>query len=259
MRALYLRHGKADEWCTYWETFGVDREEFVRTDIYPIDVALDYVKKDQDILECGFGGGRVIRHLATHGYRVRGIERDGEIVAALKRADPSLPICRGDALNLPFADHSFDTSLCFGVVAGLQTGLARAVWELKRVTRPNGTVVLSVMLDNFARSMQSLLQVGRRKTREFYAWMDEGAGWANYFRSFAFEIIDARPIVSRYNIYYQARFLRARAPCDMSRARTDESEFKLNAAGAAFWLLHRTLGREMLASGTTFALRNEVV
>ena len=259
MRALYLKHCKADEWRTYWKTFGVDREEFARTDIYPIDVTLDYVKKDQDILECGFGGGRVIRHLATHGYRVRGVERDGEIVAALNRADPSLPICPGDALNLPFAAHSFDTSLCFGLVAGLQTGLARAVSELKRVTRPNGTVVLSVMSDNLARALQSLLQVGRRKAKEFYAWMDEDAGWANYFRGFAFDIVDVRPIVSRYNIYYPADFLRSHAPCDMSRARTDESEFRLNAVGRVFWLLHKTLGRGMLASGTTFALRNGVV
>jgi demethylmenaquinone methyltransferase/2-methoxy-6-polyprenyl-1,4-benzoquinol methylase len=58
-----------------------------------------------------------------------------------KRRQPDLPLTAGDALNLPFADASFDAAtMSFGLrnVADVQ----RALGELFRVVKPGGRVVI---------------------------------------------------------------------------------------------------------------------
>ncbi len=58
-----------------------------------------------------------------------------------RRQHPGLPFTAGDALDLPFADHSFDAvSISFGLRNVSDVG--RALAEMRRVTRPGGRLVV---------------------------------------------------------------------------------------------------------------------
>lgn len=70
MEALYLKYNETKFWENYWEEFQVDYEEFTDLNIYPIDITLNNIQKSDRILECGFGGGRVIRHLHKNGFNI---------------------------------------------------------------------------------------------------------------------------------------------------------------------------------------------
>jgi len=49
----------------------------------------------------------------------------------------------GEAVALPFADHSFDLVIAIGVLSWLERA-ERAVQEMSRVTRPGGHVIFGV-------------------------------------------------------------------------------------------------------------------
>lgn len=74
-----------------------------------------------------------------------------------------------DVERLPFADGSFDTTLCVGVVQYLDA-IERAVGELARVTRPGGQVIVSFPnrrspLNAMHRGVISTLRAGRSGLR----------------------------------------------------------------------------------------------
>lgn len=258
MKPLFIKYDQARFWKDYWLKFDLDREEFINLKMYPIDVTLRYLKKQDRILECGFGAGRVIRHLHKHGYNVEGIEYDGGIVDKLKNLDKTLKIQQADIKELPFPDNYFDSVLCFGVIGGLKDDLGRAVGELKRVAKTGGTIILSVMLDNVARLAHRIgcALINRGTPAQFYAWMDSAAGWKKYFESLGFEIIDCRPVVLKYNLYYWTKLLRSGDNVDLALSRVDDNELKFNSLGKIFWFLHRNFFKKQFASGITFVLRN---
>ena len=256
MRKQLLVYNPQRFWGDYWKRHSVDREEFVDLDIYPIELTLKHIRKTDHILECGFGAGRVVRHLAKCGYRVRGVEYDAAIVDQVRRVDPSLNLQQGDICNLPYFDGSFDVTLCYGVVGGLEAKTGAALMELKRVTRAGGIILVSVMLDNTARFAQRILNRWHRGERRFYAWMDSPDGWENYFNSLDLHSVERKAVVSRYNVFYWAPIFRSREPSDLTLARVKDDEYKLNALGRIAWFLHRKLLRTTLAGGMIFALRN---
>src|SRR4051812_5842761 len=103
MQPLYLRYDRKAFWKEYWEGVEVDPPTFLDLDIYPIHPTLKYLNRDDAILECGFGGGRVIRHLVNTGYRnVYGAEYDAGAALRLLKAQPSR-LCVADVCRLPFA------------------------------------------------------------------------------------------------------------------------------------------------------------
>ncbi len=195
MKSLYLKYNRVAFWKKYWEEFDVDYEEFIDLNVYPIERTLKYVRKTDKVLECGFGGGRIIRHLTKYGYDIEGIEHERGAVEKLKSVDDRLKITCDDILNMDFADNRYDVALCFGVIGGLYDNTARAIWELKRVTKNGGTILISVMLDNLARKMQKHLSHFSDGEEEFYAWMDSKKGWENYFKTFGLYAIGSQEVV----------------------------------------------------------------
>ncbi|TMG80045.1 MAG: class I SAM-dependent methyltransferase [Betaproteobacteria bacterium] len=236
MKALRLRYDAAAFWKEYWQKVDVDPPEFIDLDIYPIYPTIKYVKKTDRILECGFGGGRVVRHLVNHEFAgVVGVEYDFGAAARLRAAQPA-PLSVADVRRLPFANGTFDVSMAFGVVSGLQHDISPAITELGRVTRPGGHVIVSVMVDNVARRLQLLVNRVSRAARNhplsFYAWMDTIDGWQDYLRTFGLDPIERSLMTSRYNIYYWSPLLRdRRKKFDHKLARVKDSEFPLNRAG----------------------------
>jgi malonyl-CoA O-methyltransferase len=100
-----------------------------------------------DTLDVGCGTGRHALRLAAKGARVQAVDFSEEMLARA-RAKPGAKAVTFRAHDLarplPFADRSFDRVLC-GLVLDHIANLEGLFREMKRVCRPTGWVVVSVM------------------------------------------------------------------------------------------------------------------
>jgi ubiquinone/menaquinone biosynthesis C-methylase UbiE len=96
------------------------------------------------VLEVAFGTGNLLIDLAEAGYHTYGFELSPSMVRIarrkLKRRGLAVPLCRGRAQMLPFADESFDS-----VVVTFPTEFMfdpASLGEMSRVLRPGGRLVI---------------------------------------------------------------------------------------------------------------------
>ena len=92
-------------------------------------------------LDVGCGGGGNTGVLKDLGWSVTGLEYSP--VAAVLAASRGLPIVRGDARHLPFADESFDLVMSTDMWEHIDDDRAVAS-ETARVLRPGGRVLVAV-------------------------------------------------------------------------------------------------------------------
>ncbi len=105
--------------------------------------------RGQSVLDAGCGSGRYMLHALSRGAaHVTGVDLSVEM---LERAGKELGTCRhGGALELmqgnleclPVPDASADLAIC-GLTIGHLDRLQAALAELRRVTRPGGTILCS--------------------------------------------------------------------------------------------------------------------
>lgn len=93
-----------------------------------------------DVLDCGAGTGIASRLLRERGSRVVALEPGAGMAAELRRAQPEIPLVRGEGDRLPFAAGSFDVITY--AQAWHWTDPARSVPEALRVLRPHGALAL---------------------------------------------------------------------------------------------------------------------
>lgn len=112
----------------------------------PLLVDAAGIEPGHAVLDVACGTGVVARTAADRvggDGRVVGLDLHEAMLTVARRLRPDLDWRRGDALELPFADGSFDVVLC-------QAGLmffpdpVRALAEMCRVVRPDGTVAVQV-------------------------------------------------------------------------------------------------------------------
>jgi ubiquinone/menaquinone biosynthesis C-methylase UbiE len=90
------------------------------------------------LLEIGFGGGGLLRRLASaQPRRLVGIDRSDALPKRIAGAE----LVRGEASALTFADESFDAAVSVSVLH-FWTDLAPPLREAARVLRPGGRLVL---------------------------------------------------------------------------------------------------------------------
>jgi SAM-dependent methyltransferase len=114
--------------------------------------AREHVGPGRAVLDAGSGAGRFSVTMAEAGGTVTLLDLSGEQLriarSKVEEAGLAGQVCgylTGDVLSLPFADGSFDTTVCFGAVLNyLFEEAEAAVRELIRVTRPGGNVLVSV-------------------------------------------------------------------------------------------------------------------
>ncbi|KZC39818.1 MULTISPECIES: class I SAM-dependent methyltransferase [Rhodanobacter] len=105
--------------------------------------------RGQAVLDVGCGSGRYMLHALRRGVaRVTGVDLSPHM---LKRADTELAalhagvpvaLVQGSVAALPLPDAQADFTVC-GLVVGHLDNLEPALAELRRVTRPGGTLLLS--------------------------------------------------------------------------------------------------------------------
>ena len=107
------------------------------------------------VLDLGCGGGRHAFEMYRRGADVVAFDQDAaelagvrELFAAMAAAGEvpegaEADVKEGDALDLPFADGEFDRVVAAEILEHVPADIA-AIEELVRVTRPGGTVALTV-------------------------------------------------------------------------------------------------------------------
>jgi demethylmenaquinone methyltransferase / 2-methoxy-6-polyprenyl-1,4-benzoquinol methylase len=114
-------------------------------------------QRDEDILDVAAGTGTSSLPLAMAGARVTVSDPSPGMRAAGRRRHPQLDFVAADALDLPFADATFDAVT---IVFGLRNigDPQRALREMARVCRPGGRLVVC----KFSTPTTPMLRAGHR-------------------------------------------------------------------------------------------------
>ncbi len=106
-----------------------------------------YVKRllpDGKVLDVGCGTGVVAGRLAEAGYDVTGVDPSAGMLAYVEEHAPRVKVSEGSATELPFADGSFDLTMCVAVMHHIAEpdAVHRSLGEMVRVTRPGGLILV---------------------------------------------------------------------------------------------------------------------
>ena len=85
------------------------------------------------VFEVGCGTGAILSELPIH-IQLHGLDIDPAVLAQCQVNAPSASLTRGNALQLPYSDHSFDVVYCHFLLLWVSDPL-QALLEMKRVTR----------------------------------------------------------------------------------------------------------------------------
>jgi tellurite methyltransferase len=142
--------GMMEAWNQAWETEEgradwVEPETFVMARIPDLQAA-----GVQRVLDLGFGVGRHAIVLAQGGLEVYGIDasENGKAFAGewAASAGVELHLTTGDMSKLPYADDFFDAILTWNVIYhGLAATIHQTIGEMKRVLRPQGYLICSLI------------------------------------------------------------------------------------------------------------------
>ncbi|MFH1364036.1 MAG: methyltransferase domain-containing protein [Candidatus Aenigmatarchaeota archaeon] len=107
----------------------------------------------KNVLDVGFGTGRHVVFLAENGFDVHGIdvsERGKEITEnKLNNKQLEADLKTADMHDLPYPDDSFDAIVAVHTIEhNTMEGLKKTISELKRVLKPNGILVTTLISRN---------------------------------------------------------------------------------------------------------------
>jgi SAM-dependent methyltransferase len=107
--------------------------------------ALAGVERGHDVLDVGCGPGALTSELVARlgPASVTAVDPSEPFVAAARERHPEVDVRRAGAESLPFADDRFDAALA-QLVVHFMTDPAAGLAEMRRVTRPGGTVAACV-------------------------------------------------------------------------------------------------------------------
>ena len=139
---------------------GVNRDDPIRFYHWPvigrlyrrrIELCLAECRGGVRVLEVGFGSGVTFLNLHDLYAEIHGLDLTAS-VEEVSRGFTALGIAthlqNGDVLQMPYADHFFDTVLLISIMEHLKPDrLAAAFQEIKRVLKPGGQMVYGVPVE----------------------------------------------------------------------------------------------------------------
>lgn len=111
----------------------------------PLFVEFAGVTAQERVLDVGCGTGNLTRALGAAKAVVTGIDLSAPYIEYARRhtSDPGVTFDVGDVLNLPYPDGAFDRTLSM-LALDVLPDPTRGLAEMRRVTRPGGTVAALV-------------------------------------------------------------------------------------------------------------------
>jgi SAM-dependent methyltransferase len=160
---------------------------------------LDEDAATRRILDVGCGTGTMLGHLARYG-RPEGVDASAEAVRFCRERGVEA-VTHADGVPLPFDDDSFDLVTALDVIEHVSDD-GELLAELRRITRPDGTLLVSVPAFQFLWGPQDEISHHKRRYRApELAGRMTAAGWSmrrlTYFNTFLFPPIAAIRLLRR--------------------------------------------------------------
>lgn len=164
-----------------------------------LDIATGSADLPQEIIAWGRRRGMKIECV--------GLDRHPVTLAVARKWAPEVPLVRGDALRLPFADGSFDFATCCMFLHHLETGAAVGVIrEMERVTR-RGWIVADLLRRRRALAWISLFTLFAGPMERHDARVSVKQAWSP---EEARELASRAGVEARYREVFGHRFLLVR-------------------------------------------------
>jgi ubiquinone/menaquinone biosynthesis C-methylase UbiE len=109
------------------------------------------ITKNAKVLEVGCGEGRTLDAILVKTKNLTGLDHDKIAVKNAKKKFKSyskIKMIYADADNIPFSEDSFDFVICMTTFANFGEKKFQILAEMKRVSRDDGFIILSVYADN---------------------------------------------------------------------------------------------------------------
>lgn len=173
---------------------------------------IEFVKKhlssNQTVLDLGCGYGRVTFELNNSVSKIIGIDISEDNILLAKEYGKQFPNCEFhvmDAQNLLFDDNIFDTTICVqNGISAFKINPEILLHEALRVTKPNGTILISTYSDQFWETrlewfkqqaeMNLIGEIDWDKTKNGYIQCKDG------FTADTFTKADFLKLVSHFNL-----------------------------------------------------------
>jgi SAM-dependent methyltransferase len=157
-----------DRCCLQQVQYGTEANLAARQSLYayqhpPVDLPaavldLATLRGDETVADVGCGNGGYLVELArrAHAGRVLGVDLSAGMLEAARRHAPAAWLTAGDAAVLPLRDRAADLTLAAHMLYHVPDPRA-AVRELRRVTRPGGTVLVVLNGPDHLRELRDLI------------------------------------------------------------------------------------------------------
>ena len=110
---------------------------------YPIYLQLLNARAGEALLDVGCGPGLLLATATARGLAAHGIDVAHTALTMARSSVAGAELVRGSALELPFADQTFDLLTCLGVIERLRDR-AKVLREMHRVVKPGGRLCFLV-------------------------------------------------------------------------------------------------------------------
>lgn len=118
-----------------------------------IKYILDYIHKDDKIIDIGAGTGAYSIYLHEQGYDIEAIDVVKHNVDVMRTKCPNLKVHMGNAVKMDnYSDNSFDVAILFGPIYHLlkEEDKIKALKETKRIVKNNGLIFISYYMNDYA-------------------------------------------------------------------------------------------------------------
>jgi len=134
-----------------------------KLDLPPAVLGLVALRGDETVADVGCGNGAYLAELHRRGHAgpVLGVDLSAGMLAAARSRVPRASLIAADAAALPLCDDASDLTLAMHMLYHLPEP-AKAVRELRRITRPGGRVLVVLNGEGHLRELRDLITAARR-------------------------------------------------------------------------------------------------